>query len=59
MQQALELDYTLDEAQFAEDWSGLLTLASQPGITTKSLFTFLFLFTSFVYIFFVVMKDKQ
>ena len=35
MQQALELDYTLDEAQFAEDWSGLLTLASQPGINKQ------------------------
>ena len=44
MQQALELDYTLDEAQFAEDWSGLLTLASQPGKQTNC-FKSIFLFT--------------
>jgi len=40
MQQALELDYTLDEAQFAEDWSGLLTLASQPGSSLEQLHIF-------------------
>ncbi len=28
VQQALELDYTLDEAQLAEDWAGLLNLVS-------------------------------
>ena len=45
MQQALELDYTLDEAQFAEDWSGLLTLASQPGKKIVHIY-FYFYFTS-------------
>ena len=46
MQQALELDYTLDEAQFAEDWSGLLTLASQPG--KEIVHTYIFLFHKLV-----------
>ena len=40
MQQALELDYTLDEAQLAEDWASLLTLASQPGSSLEQLHIF-------------------
>ena len=40
MQQALELDYTLDETQLAEDWAGLLTLASQPGSSLEQLHIF-------------------
>ena len=40
MQQALELDYTLDEGQLAEDWAGLLNLASQPGASLEQLHVF-------------------
>lgn len=40
MQQALELDYTIDEAQLAEDWAGLLTLATQPGSSLEQLHIF-------------------
>lgn len=40
MQQALELDFTLDEAQLAEDWAGLLNLASQPGASLEQLHVF-------------------
>ena len=40
LQQALELDYTLDEAQLAEDWASLLTLASQPGSSLEQLHIF-------------------
>ena len=40
VQQALELDYTLDEAQLAEDWAGLLNLASQPGASLEQLHVF-------------------
>ena len=40
MQQALELDYTLDETQLAEDWASLLTSASQPGSSLEQLHIF-------------------
>merc|ERR1719510_2007986 len=40
MQQALELDYTLDESQLTEDWASLLTLASQPGSSLEQLHIF-------------------
>ena len=40
MQQAMELDYTLDETQLAEDWASLLTLASQPGSSLEQLHIF-------------------
>jgi ubiquitin thioesterase ZRANB1 len=40
VQQALELDYTLDEGQLAEDWAGLLNLASQPGASLEQLHVF-------------------
>ena len=40
MQQALELDYTLDEAQLAEDWAGILSLASQPGASLEQIHIF-------------------
>jgi len=40
LQQALELDYTLDEPQLAEDWASLLTSASQPGSSLEQLHIF-------------------
>ena len=40
IQQALELDYTLDESQLAEDWAGILSLASQPGASLEQIHIF-------------------
>ncbi len=40
LQQALELDYTIDDTQLAEDWAGLLNLASQPGASLEQLHVF-------------------
>ncbi|XP_040576778.1 ubiquitin thioesterase Zranb1 [Lepeophtheirus salmonis] len=39
-QQALELDFTLVESQWEEDWSVLLNLASQPGAALEQLHVF-------------------
>jgi len=40
VRQALELDYTIDDSQLAEDWSALLNLASQPGSSLEQLHVF-------------------
>ena len=40
IQQALELDYTLDESQLAEDWAGILSLASRPGESLEQIHIF-------------------
>jgi len=38
--QALELDFTLAESQWSEEWAGLLSLASQPGESLEQLHVF-------------------
>jgi len=38
--QAEELDFTLAESQWAEEWAGLLSLASQPGESLEQLHVF-------------------
>eukprot|EP00092_Neocalanus_flemingeri_P044540 GFUD01049442.1.p1 GENE.GFUD01049442.1~~GFUD01049442.1.p1 ORF type:complete len:797 (+),score=258.60 GFUD01049442.1:140-2530(+) len=38
--QAQELDFTLAESQWAEEWAGLLSLASQPGESLEQLHVF-------------------
>jgi len=38
--QAQELDFTLAESQWAEEWAGLLALASQPGESLEQLHVF-------------------
>jgi len=38
--QASELDFTLAESQWSEEWSGLLSLASQPGESLEQLHVF-------------------
>jgi len=38
--QAEELDFTLAESQWSEEWSGLLSLASQPGESLEQLHVF-------------------
>jgi len=38
--QAQLLDFSLDEAQWEEDWAGLLSLASQPGASLEQLHVF-------------------
>ena len=40
IQQALELDYTLDESQLTEDWAEILSLASQPGASLEQIHIF-------------------
>ena len=40
IQQALELDFSLHDSQLAEDWTGLLNLASQPGASLEQLHVF-------------------
>jgi ubiquitin thioesterase ZRANB1 len=40
MRQAQELDFTLAESQWAEEWAGLLSLASQPGESLEQLHVF-------------------
>ena len=40
MRQARDLHYTLDEAQLAEDWSGILSLASKPGASLEQIHVF-------------------
>jgi len=40
MRQSQELDYTLAESQWAEEWSALLALASQPGESLEQLHVF-------------------
>lgn len=40
IQQALELAFTLDDAQLSDDWSGLLNLASQPGAALEQIHVF-------------------
>ena len=40
IQQALELAFTLDDAQLSDDWSGLLSLASQPGAALEQIHVF-------------------
>ena len=34
------MDFTLDENQWAEDWAGLLSLASQPGASLEQMHVF-------------------
>ena len=36
----LELDFTLAESQWSEEWAGLLSLASQPGESLEQLHVF-------------------
>ncbi len=38
--QAFELDFSLDDAQLTEDWTGLLNLASQPGSALEQIHIF-------------------
>jgi len=38
--QAMELEFTLADSQWAEEWSGLLALASQPGASLEQLHIF-------------------
>jgi len=38
--QALELDFTLAESQWSEEWAGLLSLASHPGESLEQLHVF-------------------
>merc|ERR1711963_820797 len=40
MRQAQELDFTLAESQWAEEWAALLALASQPGEALEQLHVF-------------------
>jgi len=40
MRQAQELDFTLAESQWAEEWAALLALASQPGESLEQLHVF-------------------
>lgn len=40
MRQTQELDFTLAESQWAEEWAGLLALASQPGESLEQLHVF-------------------
>ena len=36
----MELDFTIHDSQLAEDWAGLLSLASQPGAALEQIHVF-------------------